>query len=110
VPDVKPIKSMGWTKERVFRVRVVHLFLEGLRNTSFFPIQQLAIRGDFDFILCVRGKFVGLELKRAGEQLQPLQMYKADWVRRTGGIALRTCPETWEETKKLLLSLDQGAV
>ena len=94
--------------ERDFRKNVVLPFLKTLKHTEFFPIQQLSIRGDFDYILCVRGLFVGLELKREEESLRPLQMYKADQVRAKGGIAFRAGPDNWEQVKSMLLKLDEG--
>ena len=94
--------------ETAFRKNRVLPFLKTLEHTSYFPIQQLAISGDADYILCSRGKFVWLELKDEGEDLRPLQMFKADWVKKTGGIPLRAGPDNWEQVKSLLLNLDQG--
>lgn len=98
---------MAKKPETVFRERV-RKFLPTLKNTSYFPIQQMTIRGDADFILCVCGHFVWLELKK-DEKSKPtaLQIYKAEWVRKTGGITLLAYPENWEHVKETLSMLDK---
>lgn len=95
--------------ERSFRVTQVIPFLKTLKNTAYFPLQQLAIVGDSDFHLCVYGLFVALELKAPGEKPRPLQKYKLDWVKRTHGVALAADPTNWSEVKTLLRMLDKGA-
>ena len=95
-------------EETKFRENKVTPFLKTLRNTAFFPIQQLAIRGDADFHLCVHGTFVALELKSRGEVARPLQEHKHDRVRRAGGVALVASPDNWEEVKQQLINLDGG--
>lgn len=94
--------------ETKFRTYTVLPFLKTLRRTAFFPIQQKAIHGDADYILCSYGLFVWLELKKEGGTLRPLQELKANNVRRIGrGIALEASPENWEEAKQALLFLDE---
>lgn len=82
--------------ETRFRKSKVIPFLLSLRHTAFFPIQQLAIMGDADYIACTRGLFIWCELKAEGEKLRPLQLKKAHWVLHCGGIVLRAAPETWD--------------
>ncbi len=79
-----------------------------LKNTFAFPIQQLAIGGDPDFLLCMAGRFVALELKDDGEEPRPLQLYKLDKVRRTGGVAIVASPSNWQAVTYLLAKLDMG--
>ncbi len=94
--------------ETKFRVNHVLPFLQTLKNTTIFPIQQLAIIGDPDFVLCCNGRFVALELKKGDEDPRELQLYKLESVRRTKGIAIVAEPGNWETVKRLLLKLDQG--
>lgn len=94
--------------EREFRDYNVLPFLKTLRNTAHFPIQQLSILGDADFILCSSGFFVWLELKKDGEELRRLQEYKASWVKQTGGIALVARPDNWDMVRAFLKLLDGG--
>lgn len=93
--------------ETRFRVNTVTPFLKSLKNTSYFPIQQLAIRGDPDFILCIWGRFVALELKKdAAEDARSLQQYKLQKVQKTNGISFVASPENWEEVSKKLSEMD----
>jgi hypothetical protein len=94
--------------ETKFRVYKVLPFLKSLKNTSYFAIQQISIRGDADYILCALGRFVWLELKDAGEEPRALQLYKADWVRRTGGVVLIASPDNWRRVQSQLRKLDEG--
>lgn len=94
--------------ERSFRVSQVLPFLKTLKNTYSLPIQQLAIRGDPDLLLCCAGRFVALELKAEGEVPRKLQQHKLDQVKRTGGISLVASPDNWDFIKQELLKLDQG--
>jgi len=99
---------MSQKPETVFRVGKVTPFLKTLSFTKFFPIQQLSIKDDPDFLLCTRGKFIALELKIDGEKPRPLQQYKLDEVLKAKGITIVAKPSNWEEVKILLKQLDGG--
>lgn len=94
--------------ETRFRNSRVLPFLKTLKNTKRFAIQQVAISGDPDYILCTRGKFIALELKDRGEKPRPLQRHILDEVTNAGGVALVADPDNWEEIKMTLLKLDRG--
>lgn len=96
--------------ERQFRTRKVLPFLKSLRNSAWFPIQQLAIVGDADYILCCSGHFVWLELKKEVGLQTVMQKFKADWVARTGGFSFIARPSTWESVRKKIKLLDEGIV
>lgn len=99
---------MAQKPETKFRLKVVAPFLDQLQNTVRFPIQQLTITGDPDYLLCVRGKFVALELKAEGEEPRALQQYKLNQVEKAGGVALVANPENWPVIRLRLWRLDQG--
>jgi hypothetical protein len=94
--------------ERSFRAHRVAPFLAALEGSAYFPIQQTSIKGDADYILCCAGRFVWLELKKSGEKPTALQKFKADWVRKTGGIVLVADPDNWPEIQTALWLLDKG--
>lgn len=96
------------TLERTFRECRVLPFLKTLKNTAYFPIQQVAIVGDADYILCVRGKFIWLELKTNTGVQSALQKFKADWVESTGGVAILCRPHSWDKVQLQLKLLDEG--
>lgn len=93
--------------ETKFRVNTVTPFLKSLKNTTYFPIQQFAIRGDPDFILCIWGRFVALELKKDGaEDARSLQEYKLKKIQKTNGISFVASPDNWAEVSQILSEMD----
>lgn len=70
-------------------------------------IQQVTKQGTPDFFICARGAFVVMELKKSLRDLpDPLQERKLDRVRRSGGVAFVTCPETWDTDRERLLKIN----
>lgn len=100
-PGKNKVKSEG-----TFRRGTVAPFLKTLKKTAVFPIQQIAIVGDPDYILCCNGTFIGLELKKDGEIPRPSQQFKLDCIEKSGGKAIVACPSNWESVKLLLRHLN----
>jgi predicted type IV restriction endonuclease len=98
---------MARKAETVFRARIRPL-LHALPNTVVFPIQQKTIKGDPDYLLCIRGKFVALELKSEGGKLDKLQQYRLDQVRLADGYAFAVWPDDWEDVYEELKELAGG--
>lgn len=96
--------------ETRFRQGKVLPFLKTLKNTWFEPIQQKAINGSPDYMLCVWGRFVALELKSRGGKVSALQQHKLNEINRTGGIAIIADPDNWENAKQLLSAMDGGVL
>jgi hypothetical protein len=72
-------------------------------------IQQVALLGDPDKLLCIRGRFVAMELKaEKGGSGRKLQRWKLIQIQKAGGIAMVVSPTNWELAKWLLLKLDEG--
>jgi hypothetical protein len=65
-------------------------------------IQQVCIRGTPDFLCCISGVFVAIELKMPGESPDPLQYYKLTTIAKTGGIAIVLSPENFDKTLEFL--------
>lgn len=77
----------------------------------FEAIQQKAIKGSPDFILCVKGQFVALELKSENGILSEIQEAKLKLVVERGeGIALIADPSNWQDTLSLIefLTMEDG--
>lgn len=55
-------------------------------------IQQVAIRGTPDLILCKGGMFLAVELKVNEEEPDELQKFKMEEIRKAGGIAIVARP------------------
>lgn len=94
--------------ETKFRVNQVDPFLKKLRATRPFSIQQLSLVGDPDKLVCIRGYFVALELKREEGEATPLQRKTLLEVRKAGGIGLVVKPSNWSGVKALLQRLSLG--
>lgn len=93
---------MSQKPESVFRKRVRAAITE-LKYTCMIPIQQKAIRGVPDFLLCVNGAFVALELKSTGNcEASKLQRFWLNEIHRAGGVGIVTCPECWPVTLRFL--------
>ncbi len=94
-------------EETKFRLRV-DKDLKKLDNCADFSIQQVAILGDADKILCIQGWFCALELKAEDGTPSALQIYKASKVRKAGGIALIAKPSNWKHVFSFLQRLNIG--
>jgi hypothetical protein len=82
--------------ETLFRKKVVPL-LKALPETHVMSIQQVARCGDPDLVLCVRGHFIALELKK-DDRSKPtrLQRHILEKIEKAGGVSLVVSPENWE--------------
>lgn len=99
---------MSQKPETVFRQNKVIPFLKTLRHTVYFPIQQRAICGTLDFLLCVQGHFVALELKSPGGSTSKLQDFNLAKITQCKGHSLVADPNNWAEIKLILSAMDQG--
>jgi hypothetical protein len=99
---------MKGMREGTFRRGSVDPFLKTLSNTHAESIQQVAIRGTPDKLMCISGKYVAMELKRDGEVPTALQALFLDKVERAGGIALVARPSNWPLVKIILEALANG--
>ena len=59
-------------------------------------IQQVALRGTPDFLLCVNGRFVAIELKKDGDaDVARLQEYHLNQIRDAKGLSYLITPKEW---------------
>jgi hypothetical protein len=56
-------------------------------------------------MLCIRGKFVGLELKSKEGSPSKLQEYKCAQIEKAGGLYYVVYPHNWLEIKAVLETL-----
>lgn len=96
---------MAQKPETVFRQNTVIPDLRMLPNTAFFPIQQKTIKGDPDFLVCINGLFVAIELKSDKGQLSKLQEYKMNYILRARGITFVVTPGSWTKAYNILRQL-----
>ena len=88
--------------ETLFKERVRE-DLRTLPSTWFVKIQQVAIRGIPDFLVCIDGIFVAIELKASRLAARdPLQTWTLESIAKCGGRAFVAYPENWSETLEYL--------
>lgn len=82
--------------ETIFRAKVVK-DLQSIPQIAIFSIQQRTIIGDPDLMICLKGLFIGLELKSVNGNATKLQQYKLDKIRQAKGLAFIVFPDNWGE-------------
>lgn len=98
---------MSQKPETKFRMKVVDK-LKTLPFTAVFSIQQRTIKGDPDLMVCMRGFFIGLELKSEEGEPSKLQEYKLEKIRKAQGRAYTVFPNNWDEIFIELTKLAKG--
>lgn len=82
--------------------------LKRLPNTWAHKTQEVAKRGVPDFLVCVNGVFLALELKTETGTLDPLQEYKLKKIQEANGIAIVATPKNWAWVFRELLDISNG--
>lgn len=84
--------------------------IESLPKSNWVKIQQVSIRGVPDFLGCVNGKFVALELKKDSRApISRLQLHFIKRVNKNGGFARVIYPENMNEVLEELWNFCYGA-
>jgi len=90
-------------KEKVSR------WLKNHPNIWFVKIQMVSTRGIPDYLICVSGQFLGIELKSSKTATRaPLQEWTLNAIAAAGGIGLVVFPENWESTKVFIEEMAKG--
>ena len=77
---------MASKPETVFRKKFVDK-IKKIEGLLVFSIQQVSLRGHPDLIICLKGKFVGIELKSyVVDELKGLQKYFQEEIVKAGGV------------------------
>jgi len=96
--------------ESTFKERI-YPSLKALPHTWAQKIQQRTIHGTPDFLLCIRGRFVALELKKDDKSdADPLQLYTLEKINQAGGFCFVVTPVNWPEVLDFLKRLSQGEI
>lgn len=95
-------------RETLFRENTVRPYLDKLKHSHWFSIQQVSLRGHPDIIGVINGKFIAIELKDVGGEPRAIQQYHLDRVEESGGYAACVTRENWDIIKKHLLKLTKG--
>ena len=90
-------------------VAAIRRYLSTLGEDVFFWKEHGGAYGTSgvpDIICCYRGRFLGLEVKRPGGRLTPLQKRTLARINAAGGIARRV--ENVEDVKTIIRQADGG--
>lgn len=96
--------------ENHFRDTRVRPDLNLLENCFWFIKEARAIRAIPDIIACINGFYVTIEIKKDLKEWKKkigraaLQNHHLAKVEKAGGLAIKTCPEHWEEDLKKIKS------
>lgn len=99
---------MAEKPETLFKNRVSKA-LSVLPNSWFIKTQEVGRRGVPDYVGCVAGQFVALELKHSKfVKVDELQQWNLDAIANACGISFVTYPENWNATWDALQDLAHG--
>ena len=93
--------------ETAFKQRVLK-DLSKLETCWVLKTQERARRGIPDLLICLRGKFVAVELKVDGEVPTPLQDEILERIQGASGTAFYTTPSLWPQHFSMLRELAQA--
>lgn len=77
------------------------------RNTWILKTWSNGIQrqGVPDLLVCINGKFLGIEVKAENGKPSDLQLYNIDEIRKAGGIGIILYPSQFEEFQRLVTML-----
>jgi len=109
--ELQKVQATGFTvsskPETVFRRQVCAWIDEQLVHCVRMTIQQVALCGTPDLLLCLNGRFVALELKAEDGKATALQRHILDKIISKGrGVSFVAKPSNWLEIQKRLLEID----
>ena len=91
--------------ETLFKEKV-QKYLKTIPNLYARKINQVALRGMPDLLVCYKGHFIAMELKVGNNNTDALQEYDLQMVRAAGGIAWVVTPENFNDIKEKLRCLN----
>ena len=78
----------------------VKAYLKSINAYFFMPVQTGYGATTLDFLVCINGRFVGVETKAKGKMPTPRQSMIIDQINAAGGVAFAT--DSLERTKKYI--------
>lgn len=100
---------MALTPEGKYKKKVMS-WLQSQKDLYLFSKEAKAIRGIPDLVGAWNGHFFAIELKKSLAETRKgtgriiLQRYTIEQIKKAGGFAIISCPETFEEDMKLLMA------
>lgn len=96
---------MSKKPETLFKEKFVRE-LKRIDGLKVFKIQQSTICGTPDLLICLRGLFIAIELKKdEREAPTPLQQHNLNEIAQCGGVTFVACPENSKQVISALLKI-----
>jgi hypothetical protein len=110
----KEDKRLARKPETVFKEKVKK-WVEKLDQSYVVTIDQSALRGIPDLLCCIKGTFIGIELKSSFSETHNSSRFKLqNWylnkIRKAGGYGFVIYPENWDKMKKIIKRLHGGII
>ena len=90
-------------------VKKIRAFLDEQDDLYYFVKEAKSLRGLPDLIICKRGVFIALEVKRSASEIDSkrskLQKYHIDRINKAGGYAFFIFPENMESVLSIVSKL-----
>lgn len=94
--------------EKNFESKVKHFLKEnGAWFVKFFANRMTKV-GVPDLLVCLNGRFIGIEVKAANGRPSDLQVWNIEKIRQAGGYAFVLYPSAWDDFKKFIYELSAG--
>ena len=91
--------------ESAFKEKVIR-DLKTLSECWFIKTQERGRRGTPDLLICLRGKFVAIELKREDGEVTPLQLHTLSKIADAQGMHAVMTPSMWPDYFKRLKEME----
>ena len=111
IEEIKKVKALDFASEARFSEWLRKEEFPSIPKSFWYKPSTVARRGTPDWIGCVNGFFVALELKTSHARPDPtrekLQRYICDKIMDAGCrvVYARVTPDSWKKVKKEILSL-----
>lgn len=89
-------------QEKVFEMKIKRYLKErGCYSVKFFANSYTKV-GVPDILACVKGHFVGIEVKAQNGHPSELQLHNVEQIKKAGGLAYIVYPSGWEKLKGII--------
>lgn len=86
--------SFAELSEAAFQKKVLKFL--GQLGLYFFKVMKSSRSGTPDIVICMRGRFIGVEVKRETGELEPLQKMHALEIKKNKGLHFCVRPSNFE--------------
>ena len=90
---------MGQAENRITKKIKDYLTSRGIFHVKYFA-NTFTKAGIMDILACVRGKFVGIEVKTDVGRLSEIQKHQAEQLKKSGGLWYCVRPNNFDDFKQ----------